>query len=349
MKLTDHIVQKEGIDDASGTLSHLGHLKEKSLKIAGYAYLIGDAALFGSGITAKPANYKDALVGLSWGLGGMAAARYGNPAADKQLKMLNHDLGNYLRNHGVAIPQNPTTADLAKEGGLIDKIETFLYTYPSQSLNAVYGGFASLLTYSGIKGKNPSKTVTGALIMAGGLAGLLIQEKKPDPAHPPQGVVEKAWSWAQEKPLRISGTLYGLSNIGLVMTAFKAKSQHPSEKTSYSLLFLTAASYIFANTMLRFSSKDHGGAGDVKAANQAMEALANESAAVIAAQPPEVQETLVKNIADHMAESSFVKMSSDEIAGLLTTKLASMTQTQPPLAKNWQERIAGREALSPSL
>jgi hypothetical protein len=349
MKLTDHIVQKEGIDDASGTMSHLGHMKEQSLKIAGYAYLVGDAALFGSGITAKPANYKDAIVGLSWGLGGLAAARYGNPNAEKQLRMLNRDLDHYLREQGISIPQNPTTAELAKEGGLIDKIETFLYTYPSQSLNAIYGGFASLLTYSGIKGKNPSKTATGALIMAGGLAGLLIHEKKPDPAHPAQGTVEKAWAWAQEKPLRISGTLYGLSNIGLVMTAFKAKSQHPNEKLSYSLLFLTAASYIFANTMLRFSSKDHGGEGEVKAANKAMEALADESAAVIAAQPPQVQEALIKNIADHMAESSFVKMSSAEIAGLLTTKLASMTPKQPTLAKNWQERIAGQEVLSPSL
>ena len=48
-------------------------LKDISLRAAGYSYLLGDAAIFTAGIMEK--NYNNALTGLTWGLGGLAAAR----------------------------------------------------------------------------------------------------------------------------------------------------------------------------------------------------------------------------------------------------------------------------------
>ena len=324
--------------------SRLSHLKDNSLKAAGYAYLIGDAALFVAGIAAKDPktgkrNYKDATVGLAWGLGGVAAAVFGNPKADKQLKLLNYRLGKHLREEGVQIPSDPTTAELAKKGGVIDKVQSFLYTYPSESLNAVYAAFATLLIYSGIKSNNNAKAVTGALITAGGLAGLLIHEKKPDPEHPAQGFVAKTCEWVQEKPLRISGTLYGLSNIGLVLTAFKAKKDHPHQKLSYWSLFLTATSYIFANTMLRLSSKDHSGEGDVRESRKALQNLADGAAHVIAAQPPKAQEFLVKNITDYLSKDPMVSLSANEITELLNNKLAMVQKYSPESDNKWQKFV----------
>jgi hypothetical protein len=351
-KVTDIEAEKAAPEQPASATSKL---KDSSLKAAGYGYLVGDAALFVAGIAAKDPktnkrNYKDATVGLAWGIGGLAAARYGNPKAEQQLRILSYRLGEHLREKGVDIPSSSTTSTLAKEGGIIDKIESFLYTYPSESLNAVYAAFATLLTYSGIKGNNKAKAITGALITAGGLAGLLIHEKKPDPNHPATGIIEKTKEWVQEKPLRVPGTLYGLSNIGLIMTAFKAKKDQPDQKLSYFSLFLTAASYIFANTMLRLSSKDHAGEGDIKESRKALQELANGAAHVIATQKPEVQETLVQDISNYLAKDSMVKMSAPEIAELLHAKLAE-TQKLLPAAGKWQNLVQkGPEpSLSPSV
>ncbi len=64
--------------------SHLERIKEASLTASGYAYLVGDAALFASGWMGG--RYKEALTGLIWTTGGLVVARYGKPDAEKQLQ-----------------------------------------------------------------------------------------------------------------------------------------------------------------------------------------------------------------------------------------------------------------------
>ena len=181
----------------------LTQLKNVSLKAAGYAYLVGDAALFAAGLMEK--NTKGAITGALWGVGGLAAARYGNPTAEKQIELVSTRLGEYLAKQGIKIPSHPTTALLAKENGLLDHVEQFLYHYPSEMLNAIYMLGATQMVSSGISRKFTPDIVSGILIGAGALAGILIHEKKPDSEHPPHGALEKAVSWIQEKPLRLPG------------------------------------------------------------------------------------------------------------------------------------------------
>ncbi|MDX2113797.1 MAG: hypothetical protein SFW63_08740 [Alphaproteobacteria bacterium] len=339
--------------------SAVDRLKDNSLKTAGYGYLIGDAAIIAAGLT--DSTKKDwgekgryAAVGAYWALGGLAAARYGNPSAEKELELLSKRLGEYLKKQHIEIPDSPTTSSLTKPSGVIDTIEDFLYQHPSQALNSIYALGAGQLIYSGIKdlGKAENKnakilarldTTSGILIAAGALAGLLIKEKAPDPTHPAHSRWEKAMAWVQEKPLRVSGWLYHANNATMLGATYFKHQAHPESK-NYLWRALTAVSYIFANTMLQFSSKQGGTASNVDQDKQTMAALAEKSALVIAAQPKEIQEALIEQISGFLASQHEVSLKAPEIAAILHDKLSTVSAPSHQPA-NWSQRL---ENTSPS-
>lgn len=316
-------------------------LKDKSLRAAGYAYLVGDAALFASGMMSG--RNKEAMSGLVYTIGGLACAKYANPDAEKQFKLLSNRLGQYLRKEGIAIPDAPETREMARQGGLVDRAEAFLYKYPSQVLNATYAFGGVQLLHSGMQHNKRWDAASGALVAAGGLAGLLIHEKKPDPDHPPTGFVGKAVSWLQEKPLRISGGLYALNNATLIMSALGERRANPAQK-SYLFKFLTAASYIFGNTMLSMSSKHNHSQGDTSQA--ALEKLADASARVIAAQPPEIREGLIQHIAGYLSAQPEVELRAEELTALMQRKIAEAAAQ--PRQPGWQGRVSGGNAAQSS-
>jgi hypothetical protein len=341
-------------------------LKENSLKAAGLAYLVGDFSLAyakyqesahkieedrraGKDIT-NASKMGGAIGALMWAVGGLAAARYGNPTAEKQIQLLEHRLGAYLKKQGVKIPKDPTAHDLAKDGGIIDHIETFLYAHPSEMLNATYAIGGVLTLKDGIKKHNFWDTYSGAFITAGALIGLLIPEKKPDPDHPAKGTFGKAVEWVQEKPLRTSGALYHLNNVAMLAGAWNKTTENKSTGlNSHWFRYLTAGSYIFANSMLALSSKE-ASTKDAEKNNATIQKLADESAAVITAQPKEVQEALVQNIAGYLSAQPEIKKTAPEIAELLHAKLAE-TKAAMPIAGKWQQHIETglNPQLSPSL
>lgn len=286
-------------------------LREFSLKGAGYAYLIGDAALFASGWFGG--RKKEAATGLIWMAGGLVPALYGKQSAERQFQELSVKLSDHLRAEGVTIPQgsalNP--ASLARHGGVIHSIETFLYKYPSQVLNGVYAAGAGQLLLSGIQHKKRWDAASGALVAAGALAGLLIPETKQDPAHPPQTMLEKVKSWVMEKPLRASGYFYMANNATLAMSALNEYRANPAQK-SYYWKFLTVASYVVGNGLLAMSSTDHTqSAGNT---GPAMAKLEIAAAQVIAAQPRALQRELLQRTAGYLAAQDGVKLSADRIA-----------------------------------
>ncbi len=335
-------------------------LKDISLKAAGYSYLLGDAAFIASGIVEKkPAGIG---TGIFWGLGGAAAARYGNPNAEKQLELLCMRLSDHLKQHGVSIPQSQKTEELTKHHGMLDHIESFLYSYPSQMLNAVYAIGAAQLIHGNMgklrgHGLLPKLDfATGALVAAGSLAGLLIPEKKPDRNHPPQTMIDKATAWIQEKPLRVSAGFFWGGNAALLAGAVhvmkEAKSNNSGNK-GYLWRFLIAACYIFANSMLSLSSK-HGDDGNDKKSTAIADAIAEKAAFVIAAQPLNVQEELIKDISAHLATDKMVKMPANQIEELLHAKLKAMAPATPQLnatgEKTWEGKVAQPELIAtPSL
>ncbi len=318
-------------------------LRDNSLRTAGWSYLVGDAALIAAGLL--KGDWHEAATGAWWGLGGAAAARYGNPNADKQLELLGRKLGDHLRDIGVTIPDNPTTHALAKPGGFIDKVESFLYTYPSQMLNAVYMLGSADLIRSGFKHDNPWNKASGALVISGALAGLLVPEKKPDPTHPPEGMIGKAVAWLQEKPLRLSGAFYMANNFTTAMSG--VNDWNRNNKKSALLKFLTSATYIFANYMLSQSSKEQE--DNKKENHEALERIGVMAARVIAAQPKELQEALVEDISRFLSKQPQSAPQATEIASMLHDKLSQLSNAKP-MSGSWMQRT-GRIAspTSPSL
>jgi hypothetical protein len=316
--------------------SHVTSLQDVSLKASGYVSLIRDAALFAAGLMEH--NPRGAATGLLWGAGSLAAAHYGNPNQEKQLKVLCAHLGEYLQKQGIAIPQSPTTEMLGHKDGIIHHLDMFMYRHPSEALNGVYTIGARQLAGSGLSHQFKPDVASGILVRAGALAGLLVQEKQPDPAHPPHGLIDQAQAWAQARPLRVSGMVYATNNIAMIWAAMARRKENPAQK-SYMLRFAAAGVYILANSLLAMSSK----VNDASRFPQLMPELADMAAQVVAAQPPAVQEALLQNIAGFLAAQPEIRQKPDEIAALLHQKLSTGPAVAAP-DQTWQGKVSNPAA-----
>jgi hypothetical protein len=322
--------------------SAVDRLKDNSLRIAGLSYLAGDAAL----ALAKHQEGDTHGVGGAaiWAAGGLAALAFGNPSAEKQLRFLEERLGQYLKKQSVTIPKNPTTAELTKQHGIIHHIQSFLYANPSEMLNSFYALGGAMTLVGGIKKHKPMDITSGILVTAGALAGLLIQEKQPDADHPASGMLSKLWETAQQKPLRVSGAFYLANNIPLFAEAY---NQHKKGSKSYVARYLTATSYVFANTLLAMSSRDSSGTGE-DGKEAILSALAETAASVINAQPKKVQEALIHNISGFISSQPEIKKTASEIAELLHTKLAK-TKKDLSVTGKWQQNLQNLQSPIPHL
>lgn len=324
----------------------VGGLKSKSLKAAGVGFLLADTALITSSLMSGERGVGAAgIFGLT---AGFVGTRYGNPKAEKQLELVERRLGQYLKRQGVEIPQNPTTENMTKEGGLLDHIESFLYKYPSQVMNAFYSmigvSFASAalsMPKTASTWERASLLTSGGLLVAGALAGLLIHEKKPDPKNPPQGTLQKAWSWIQEKPLRLTGALFNTNQLFLGLNALEQRRNNP-DNYAYMPKLAAVAFFTFGNTMMAMTSKEHGGKGNsMDAATK--EKLAESAAMVILAQPKQVQDNMLEHVAGYLATESYVNMSASDISAMLKKKLEEVRAAHPELQSaeksGWQAKV----------
>jgi hypothetical protein len=145
--------------------------------------------------------------------------------------------------------------------------------------------------------------------------------------------------------LRLSGGLYALNNIPLIMRGVTSMRTNP-ERKSYLLKFLTAGTYIFGNAMLSISSKEASGHPNNKDGREAMTKLTEAAAHVVAAQPLEVQDALVHQISGFLAADPHVKLNAREITQLLSGRLSEKRlQLQ---AEGWQGRTQQSSSSSPT-
>lgn len=305
--------------------SLLERAKDATLKYSGYAYMIGDAALFAHGVLNK--NVSRALTGLTWGAGGVTLAAFGKQSPEYQLKRLTQDLGRHLQSQGVQLPpQSELSRETLASHGVLSQIERFFYDYPSQILNTVYATGGAALTHSGLKrGSNRWEAASGILVTTGALAGLLIPEKEKDVSakeHTPSAsLLSDPIGWVREKPLRFSGAMYSLNNAAMLMSGYREMSDNPSNKT-YLLKYLTVASFLLANSLLGASHKDR----DNEESQVDMDALTQVAAEAIAAQPPEAQDVLLQDVASYLASHRKLDMDATELADALKQQLATRLQ-----------------------
>ncbi len=307
---------------------------KKTLKLAGASFVVADSALITSGLLAGKG--KEAFGGVFGLMAGFVGARYGNPNAERQLDQIYKKLGAHLREKNITIPDNPTAEALSSQGGLVSQVESFLYDNPTQVMNVLYSLIGVQFLRSGIQHNTGDMKKSGALLIAGALAGLLIHEKKPDPEHPPEGTLQKAWSWIQEKPLRLTGTLFTANQFFLAKDALRERALDPTKK-SYVFKLIAVASFVFGNTMMGLSSKSHGGGSVLD--DQSLQTLAETSAKVIASQPPEVQKELLDNVALYLTSLPNVKVNAEDMSAMLKQRLTELSQGQALAMGQWQGKV----------
>lgn len=315
----------------------------KPLKAAGALYFIGDVALGVSEI--MKGEYKGAAGALMYGLGGLTTARYGNPSAEKKLELLTARITKNLDEQGIALPETGMISreELAKEGGFVHTVENLLYQYPSQVMNTFFAVGGGQMIAGGMSPNKPGvardyyKAGAGALVMAGALTGLFIQEKKQDPNHTPTGPVDKLKHWVEEKPLRTTGLLYNLNNIVTLKSALdERKNYRASEGViaySYIPKLVMVGTYAIANILLGKSSKQNSKASDEDKAFY--EALEQAAAGVVNAQPPALQAQVLQQVAGYLAAQPEVHISGRELAKGMEERLQelhtqSIQHTQSP-------------------
>ncbi len=331
-------------------------LKDKTLKAAGYSYLVGDALMIKAGMAREPGKKLNATVGgaTTWLIGGLAAARYGNPGQQKQQQLLASDLLTHLESKGAVITDDlRSQSPLLAKRSLVRKGEDLLYKHPSEGLNAMYGIGATMLLKDGIKdvkamGRSAvipksfnakgilgvsSNLWMGITIVLGALAGIFIKEDPEAKKKAENGnVFSRAWATIKEKPLRLSATLYAINNVFLGLTAYqdfkgKAEPKFEGKAKPHWFSIPQLCIYLFANTMLLLSRRDQmqeGGLPDGMTAQ-----IEDAAARVIAAQTPEKQRELLADVSEYMATQKGIKLKAPEIAAQLSQRIAVITEERP--------------------
>ncbi len=280
-------------------------------------------------------NRASAFTGLAWGVGGLVPAFYGKEPAKHQLGRLSHQLGDFLSSQAVAIPPTSelATTHLRFKPSTLDGVQNFLYTHPSQMLNAVYAIGGTTLMYSGLNRAKPdyNEARSGGLVTTGGLIGLLLPEAK----HTSEKLEKKtdSWfQWAMDKPLRISGLLYSLNNITLTLSAFNERAANPAN-SSYYLKLLTAGSYVVANHFLGSSSKEQ------VTDTSTLEALERMAAEIIAAQPAHMQEGLIAQVSEFLTACPELKSDAATLSAQLHQRIAQPHADKTISAAMWQGTV----------
>ncbi len=357
-------------DNATSSAQNDDGLRDKKLKLAGYSYLIGDAAMVAASATREGTKgFKGGISGGAiWAAGGLAAARYGNPDDETRLAIQARKLEQHLNQHGIIIPDSVREQNaLLKSPSLWQRVEQFLYQHPSEVLNLAYaiGAGALLKGAAGQKGKDllPKKFGKGgfenvntdfwigSLVLGGALGGLLIKEDKHAKDRPEnQSGLGKIAAYFQEKPLRWSGTLYSINNGFLGLRAWQdlqSASKFGSFKPHY-FSTLQLATYLFSNAMLMMSSRDQ--MQDRKWNPQHIAQLEDASARIIAAQPAEVQQAMLGDVSHYLAEQKGMGQNAEAIAQALAARLTELTGERAQQAANalsWVEREKSRLNTAP--
>lgn len=236
--------------------SPVAAIRKSSFKLSGWVYMIGDAALAVSGM--KRGDTNETMSGLAYGATSVVAAFYGERKPEKVFDDLHSKmLGEFARD-GVELPKGEqlTAKELGKPGGLTNRIENFLYNYPTQILTAGNAIAGFNLFRAGTNQGSVNKQIAGALVMTGMLIGLLVPEKakeekpqsldevsaglgenaqagdvwkKPELGEK-KGPLKSLTDWVQEKPLRVGGYMAMGNNFFMLKGAMQERKANPMQR-----------------------------------------------------------------------------------------------------------------------
>ncbi len=346
--------------DSTRDTQPTGKQKDNPLQLAGISYVVGDVALAVSGLVKHLGGpVKDhtaakltVATGALWGAGGAAAMLFGNPDKNTQLEILAHKLKNHLEANGARISDSMRDNTLLADKGFFSAIHRFMSEHPSEILNTAYAIGAGTLLSTGLKKHSDSNELwMGALVMAGALGGLLIKED-PDARQKAagKGPLAEAYAYLQEKPLRFSGTAYGLNNIFTVTRALGEYKTHKGTDFKYGLKpywfsTLTAASYVLANAMLFMSPRSQIEKQEFSPDD--LNQLEQVAAEIIGAQPKETQKILLQSVAEYLAEEKSIPISAEHLAEQLNQRIDQVKERRigAVVERGWRSRHEAQRRL----
>ena len=336
----------------------------KTLKAAGLGYMVGDISMVMAGLARRgesATKWKGTVGGaIVWFVGGIAAAIWGNPNPEKQLEIQASKLEQHLVKKGADISDDVRAqSPLLKKKSWLGRVSELFYQRPSELLNTMYGIGSLMLLHDGLKAsttkpflprKFSAEGLTkmntdfwiGAVILAGAITGLAVKED-PDARKKAEGKgpLQRAYAYVAEKPLRVTGALYGLNNVFLGAKAFQDYHGRNTEFAGKSLKPHQASmtqftAYVFSNLMLLLSRRDqitqHFSSTDIGQ-------LEDTAARIVAAQSPEKQQALLTDMANYMATQKGITMKAPEIAQHLAERISTLTHNRVPSSdQHWTQR-----------
>lgn len=248
---------------AKEKINPLAAIRKSSFRMSGWVYMVGDAALAASGL--KRGDVNETMSGLAFGATSVVAARYGERRKDKVFDDLHSRMIGEFARDGVELPQGDklTAKELGKPGGIINRIEDFLYDYPVEVMTAGNAIAGFNVFRAGVNQSNVDKQIAGALVTTGMLIGLLVPQKDKEKAAPtPEemaanaaatGEAKDVWAtpkveekkgfmgtllsplqsvagWVQEKPLRVGGYMAMANNVFSVKGALAERKANPLQR-----------------------------------------------------------------------------------------------------------------------
>lgn len=317
--------------------------KDVKLKLAGMSYILGDVAMMTAGHLRGESHVFRG--GATWMLGGIGAAVFGNPNQEMQLKILMNRLERHLKKNGVEIPTDARQqSTLLKQGSFWDVATEFLYEHPSQILNTAYALGAGMVMHGSLKEgtKNlPANFWMGAVILVGALSGLLLKEKPESEKKSENG---NPIAFITNRPLLVSGGAYMAGNIFLAGKIAKDVEKYKNTVGVIKPYFASGTQlgcYLVANSLLMMSPRNQvDKAGfSVTQIGQLQEAAAS----IIAAQPKEVQASLIKDMSEFMSKQAGISLKPEQLEAQLKQQLHTVTTTTPA-ERRYTTRLAQREA-----
>lgn len=230
-------------------------VRKQTVKISGLFGIVGHASMAVAGVLER--DYKRVGTSAFYIASTSTSAIYGAGKPGGEFEKLIGDMRQYLTAQGIEIPKDDklTAQELAKKGGVIEKLHEFIQKRPLEVGNTIGLMGNMLFTYSGMKdgGVGVSRTVSGIASMIGALSVILVQEKQkgkgtkyewpgmenepglaaqsPSPEQiaaqqEKRSVFRKAADFVQEKPMRFAGLMNLAGNIAMFSDVRQIHNKH---------------------------------------------------------------------------------------------------------------------------
>ncbi|MGB1539503.1 MAG: hypothetical protein ACPG80_00945, partial [Rickettsiales bacterium] len=260
--LVSGVQEKQTSGDKEKKRSFIDTIREKSINLSGLMGIAGHASMAVAGALDRQANnrpdYKRIATSLFYSTSASVYA-FGGAGSSNEFGKMVKGMRAYLEEQGVEIPEGAalTAEELNKKGGVVETAARYIEEYPVEVGIGVLGNMFMMASGLADDKVGKARTIAGLSSLIGGLAVILVPEKKAEKAAmakatavdfteqdtsqassgegetvnlDPEAALEesnrhimdgakKAIDWIREKPMRFAGAMQVAGNLALLNDA----------------------------------------------------------------------------------------------------------------------------------